>query len=148
MREEKYKNIGEEIDVIFEDDTTEEIIKRESDKREKIMLEANKKIDEQERILKDYISKAKKYDALYKKCQMLKKELEKDNIDPSETMPDINKLRREISLLKKDNISLDKSLSKVDSILKSILLHYGIDEISNVTGISSRKLKEYLSEIS
>lgn len=148
MREEKYKNIGEEIDVIFEDDTTEEIIKRESDKREKIMLEANKKIDEQERILKDYISKAKKYDALYKKCQMLKKELEKDNIDPSETMPDINKLRREISLLKKDNISLDKSLSKVDSILKSILLHYGIDEISTVTGISSRKLKEYLSEIS
>lgn len=148
MREEKYKNIGEEIDVIFEDDTTEEIIKRESDKREKIMLEANKKIDEQERILKDYISKAKKYDALYKKCQMLKKELEKDNIDPSETMPDINKLRREISLLKKDNISLDKSLSKVDSILKSILLHYGVDEISRVTGISSRKLKEYLSEIS
>ena len=66
MREEKYKNIGEEIDVIFEDDTTEDVIKRESDKREKIMLEANKKIDEQERILKDYISKAKKYDSLYK----------------------------------------------------------------------------------
>ena len=36
MREEKYKNIGEEIDVIFEDDTTEDVIKRESSKREKI----------------------------------------------------------------------------------------------------------------
>lgn len=148
MREEKYKNIGEEIDVIFEDDTTEDVIKRESDKREKIMLEANKKIDEQERILKDYISKAKKYDSLYKKCQMLKKELEKDNVDPNDALPDINKLKREISLLKKDNISLDKSLSKVDSILKSVLLHYGIDEISKVTGISSKKLKEYLTEIS
>ena len=148
MREEKYKNIGEEIDVIFEDDTTEDVIKRESNKREKIMLEANKKIDEQERILKDYISKAKKYDSLYKKCQMLKKELEKDNVDPSDALPDINKLKREISLLKKDNISLDKSLSKVDSILKSVLLHYGIDEISKVTGSSSIKLKEYLTEIS
>ena len=112
------------------------------------MLEANKKIDEQERILKDYISKAKKYDSLYKKCQVLKKELEKDNVDPSDALPDINKLKREINLLKKDNISLDKSLSKVDSILKSILLHYGIDEISKVTGISSKKLKEYLIEIS
>lgn len=148
MREEKYKNINEEIDVIFEDDTTEEVIKRESDKRERIMIEANRKIDEQERILKDYISKAKKYDSLYKKCQMLKRELEKDNIDPSVAMPDINRLKREINLLKKDNMNLDKSLSKVDSILKSILLHYGIDEISKVTGISSKKLKEYLREIS
>lgn len=148
MREEKYKNINEEIDVIFEDDTTEEVIKRESDKRERIMIEANRKIDEQERILKDYITKAKKYDSLYKKCQMLKRELEKDNVDPSVAMPDINRLKREINLLKKDNMNLDKSLSKVDSILKSILLHYGIDEISKVTGISSKKLKEYLREIS
>ena len=57
-------------------------------------------------------------------------------------------ISRNKNRLEKDNISLDKSLSKVDSILKSVLLHYGIDEISKVTGISSKKLKEYLTEIS
>ena len=148
MREERYKHIDEDIDIIFEDDTTEDVIKREESKREKIMQEANKKIMEQESILKDYISKAKKYDALYKKCQILKKELAGENIDLSITMPDIEKLRKEIKMLKKDNLSLDKSLSKVDSILKSVILHYGVDEISNVTGIGKNKLKEYLREIS
>lgn len=148
MREERYKHIDEDIDIIFEDDTTEDVIKREESKREKIMQEANKKIMEQESILKDYINKAKKYDSLYKKCQILKKELAGENIDPSNTMPDIEKLRKEIKMLKKDNLSLDKSLSKVDSILKSVLLHYGVDEISSVTGIGKNKLKEYLREIS
>ena len=122
----------------------EDFMKKESLNRKNLINEANENLDmhskrlvEYNQIAKDYEVVLNKYKKLYMKYQTLESETRK-------IIKQHGKIDDELINIKRENVNLNQQNATLKSILNIIEEKVGIDMLSRATGISAKKIKEYL----
>lgn len=128
----------------------EKSLKEESSDRKKILKEVNNNIDSYSFKIIEYENRIKNYELMEIKYNNLERELEEKTKMYENIIDDLknqNESNDQESLkVKKESIEFKSKITALKSIVELVINDYGIETISQISGISQDKIKEYLQD--
>lgn len=136
----------EEIEILDVEENLKSLLEKEKSKRESLLNETNEKLNDHTVRMIEYNQMKDSFHELEEK--FIKEELETSikKRELESALADLKKKDEEILILSRKNELLKKRNSTLKNLLLSLIEKYGVESVSNVMGISSIKLKEYLQD--
>ena len=128
----------------------EKNLKREASDRQKILQQVSENMDSYSFKILAYENKIKEYELMEIKYNNLENELAEKSQMYQTVIDELKKesenKEKEIMKLKKSTLGVDSKSTALKSIVELMIKEYGIDSISEVSGLSESKIKEYLQD--
>jgi alpha-galactosidase/6-phospho-beta-glucosidase family protein len=134
------------MEIDFKKDELKEKLEKEKKSRQSILNETKEELDNHMVSMIKYNKIKDSYHMLTEKYieEELKRDIVASKIDTY--LEKLTKQEQEVQTLTKESEQLKKRITTLKSLLEILIDHYGIENISQISGISVIKLKEYLQD--
>lgn len=126
----------------------EEIMKKDSLDRDRIMEEVNRNLDNHSRRMVEYDQKAKTLDLLEVKYNNLERESKEVIATLQKKIEELTEansnLENEVMILRKTVLNFKSKTTGLRSAMELIIADFGMDQVELATGLDKEKLKEFL----
>ncbi|MFV0249488.1 MAG: hypothetical protein ACK5HP_00385 [Bacilli bacterium] len=139
-----------ENEIVKEIDELKNTMKKDSNERKQILKEVSLNMDSYSNKVIDYEYQIKELDMIKIKYKNLERELQENNKIYREKIKEyeekISEYSNEVQIDRRLIIKFKNKSNFLFSLIDQVINKYGIDDISNITGISVDKIKEYLQD--